>query len=950
MTPERWTQVGVLYHAALKHPPEERQAFLNTMCGDDADLRREVESLLAAQQEAPTFMSAGALEDAAKTLVKAESLSLVGKALNHYQIISLLGSGGMGEVYLAEDDRLKRKVAIKVLPVVFTQDLKRVRRFEREARTASALNHPNIITIYEVGEAEGLRFIVTEFIEGKTLRERMKDAPMELPVVVDVATQVAAALGAAHAAGIVHRDLKPENIMVRPDGVVKVLDFGLAKLVEPQVSEASTRGSMTTEARTATGVILGTFSYMSPEQACGREADARSDVFSFGVVLYEMLCGRQPFRGATDLETLQQTIHASAPPLSQELPQALRTAVEKALEKDPSERYQSMRDLVADLRSLGGTGTEAMVTLWQPRAAVWRKSAVVVSISTVLLVIAAIVWSRLQQPATKPSVEYTQITNFSGSVVAPALSPDGRMVAFIRGDNWFLTPDQIYVKLLPNGEPIQITHDPRAKYSVSFSHDGSLIAYTTAQPSGWDTYTVSPLGRQPSLFLSNAAGLSWLDEHHLLFSEVSKPPHMGIVTATENRLEYRKIYFPEDERGMAHFSYASPDRKWALVVEMNPTWQPCRLVPLDGSSSGRLVGPKGNCYSAAWSPDGKWMYFGVETEANHHLWRQRFPVGEPEQITFGPTEEDGIAVAPDGKSLITSIGTSQSVVWIHDHRGERPVFSEGTTLANLPFIPAFSSDGRVLFYLRRQSPGAAVELWRTDVESGRSDNVVSGFSIDEYDISSDGKEALFSTRPSGKPSQIWLVPLDRSSPPKLVSSSGENSPHFGPNREILFRLTEGNTHYLARMNRDGSDPAKVVPYPIGNVESISPDRRWVVALAPLPDGTSASVAVPVAGGAPRLICPGGCPAFWAPDGKFLYVTVRFEGLMNSGKTLAIPVPAGETLPKLPDSGITIGKADTLPGWRVIDRSSISPGPDPSMYAYVKTTVHRNLFRIPLDDR
>jgi len=252
-------------------------------------------------------------------------------------------------------------------------------------------------------------------------------------------------------------------------------------------------------------------------------------------------------------------------------------------------------------------------------------------------------WKR---PA-RQNVSYTQITNFTDSAMSPALSSDGRMIAFIRTDSWWTTKDQIYVKMLPNGDPVQLTHDPRPKYGLSFSPDGSQIGYTVAQGK-WDTYTISVLGGDPKLLLANASGLTWLDEHRLLFSEFSVAPHMGVVTATKNRSQYRRIYFPDDERGMAHFSFASPDRQWALIAEMNPVWQPCRLVPMTGASAGRRVGPIGKCTSAGWSPRGEWMYFDVDVDGARHLWRQRFPDGEPEQITHGPTEEQGIAVAPDG--------------------------------------------------------------------------------------------------------------------------------------------------------------------------------------------------------------------------------------------------------------------------------------------------------------
>ena len=300
----------------------------------------------------------------------------------------------------------------------------------------------------------------------------------------------------------------------------------------------------------------------------------------------------------------------------------------------------------------------------------WMRSRAILAAAALLLVL-AVVWVLRQkfdsrkQPTVGREFTYTQITNFTDSAVAPALSPDGRMVAFYRSNSWFLTPDQIYVKLLPNGEPVQLTNDPKLKYGLSFSPDGSRLAYTTynAATDEWKTFTVSPLGGESTLLLSNAAGLNWLDQHRVLFSEIESAPHMGIVTATENRSDYRKVYFPQHQRMMAHFSYASPDKQWALVAEMDPVWQPCRLISLRGGSESRQVGPQGQCNSAAWSPDGKWMYFGAEVEGSHHLWRQRLTGGQPEQITFGPTEEDGLAMAPDGRFDIAYVGQFSGPDW-----------------------------------------------------------------------------------------------------------------------------------------------------------------------------------------------------------------------------------------------------------------------------------------------
>src|SRR5262245_11536188 len=358
MKPERWRQIESLYYTALERGPTERAAFLVEACAGDEELRREVESLLAAHEQSESFLATPALEVAAQVIAEDRGQTLSGRIISHYQVLSLLGAGGMGEVYLAEDTRLGRKVALKLLPQKFTQDRERVLRFQQEARAASALNHPNILTIYEIGEFEGRHFIATEFIDGQTLRMLM-GAQIKLPAALDVATQVASALAAAHEAGIVHRDIKPENIMARRDGYIKVLDFGLAKLTEQfspdrttvADSDTSTKGLVHTDP----GKLMGTARYMSPEQIRGREVNGRSDVFSLGVVLYEMVTGRGPFDGAAPGEVMAAVLNQEPPPLrryTRDAPAELERIVGKALAKDCEERYQVIKDLLLDLKSL----------------------------------------------------------------------------------------------------------------------------------------------------------------------------------------------------------------------------------------------------------------------------------------------------------------------------------------------------------------------------------------------------------------------------------------------------------------------------------------------------------------------------------------------------------------------------------------------------------------------
>ncbi len=357
MTPERWRQVKQIFQAALDRAPSERSAFLSDACAGDDSLRKEVESLIAAHEKTGKFIDSPAYEAAAELLVNEKTELKPGQTIASYEILSFLSRGGMGEVYLAQDRKLGRKVALKFLPASFTQDADRLRRFEQEARAASALNHPNILTIHEIGDAGGRRFIATEFVDGETLRQRVRGASMKLGEALDAAAQTASALAAAHAAGIIHRDIKPENIMLRRDGIIKVLDFGLAKLTErtpPEAvdTEAPTRGLVNTE----TGVVMGTAVYMSPEQARGLQVDTRTDVFSLGVVLYEMVAGRLPFEGSTSSEVLGAILGEKEPmPLARyarAVPPELERIVTKALRKDREERYQTVKDLALDLKSL----------------------------------------------------------------------------------------------------------------------------------------------------------------------------------------------------------------------------------------------------------------------------------------------------------------------------------------------------------------------------------------------------------------------------------------------------------------------------------------------------------------------------------------------------------------------------------------------------------------------
>jgi predicted Ser/Thr protein kinase len=357
MTPEQWQKVEEVLQAALDRPPRERASFLDDVCAGDETLKEEANSLICAYDEAGDFIEQPAIVQDARVLVWGDADQNIGREIGPYRVVERLGGGGMGEVYLAEDLRLARLVALKILPAHFATDDARLRRFQSEARAASALNHPNILTIHEVGESEDIRFIATEFIDGQTIRELITKGNLSVEEILDVADQVAFALSAAHAAGIVHRDIKPENIMRRTDGLVKILDFGIAKLMEPQVPENFRRLQSTLSGLTEAGVVMGTVDYMSPEQARALVVDERTDVWSLGVLLYEMLTQRKPFAGATRIDTMVGILEREPRSLAEsiDLPaeklECLQRIIDKALSKERNERYETTKEMLGDLKT-----------------------------------------------------------------------------------------------------------------------------------------------------------------------------------------------------------------------------------------------------------------------------------------------------------------------------------------------------------------------------------------------------------------------------------------------------------------------------------------------------------------------------------------------------------------------------------------------------------------------
>jgi len=929
MTPEQWQKVKSIVAEALAREPGERGAYLDAAC-TNPEQRGQVDSLIAAHEN-------GDAEFMERPAMGLGTLPM-GSTFGPYTILERLGAGGMGVVYKARDSKLGRLVALKLPAEGALADSTARARLLREAQNASALNHPNIATIYEVGEHDGQIYIAMELVEGRPLSNVIPPNGLTNEAVLRYGLQIAAALSHAHERGIVHRDLKPANIVVTSDGHVKVLDFGLAKRLTASEIEEATRSQLTL---TEPGAIVGTLQYMAPETLRGEQIDARTDIWALGTVLYEMAAGSPPFQGRTPYELSSAILREGPTSFPKRVLLRLQLVTQRCLAKEREQRYQRASEVRAALEAIGPQPAPAA----DENARRYRRwiPAGVGALALVALGLSVFEWARQKEAVLPPASQesWTQLTDFADSAIEPALSPDGRILAFIRGDDTFIGSGQIYAKVLPDGEPVQLTHDELSKMSPQFSPDGSTIAYTVGS---WNTWSVPVLGGDAHLMLPNAEGLTWIDANHLLFSEIKSGIHMAVVTATTTRADSRDVYVPPRDRGMAHRSALSPDGKWVLLAEMdNGGWLPCRLVPFDGSNAGRRMGPQdAACTYVGWSPDQKWMFFSSDKGGRFHIWRQRFPDGDPEQLTSGATEEEGIAVAPDGASLITSVGLRESTIWVHDGRGERQVSSEG-----FAEFPIFSPDGKKLYYLMQPHgvSGAFVngELWMVDLATNRSQRLLPDTLVTGYAISFDGSEVAYSVRDDSGRSRLWLASLAfKFAPREFASSANEDEPRWDAAKRIYFRAAEGKGNYLYRMSEDGSGRTKVIADPILEFYSVSPDGRWAGVAIGVP--RPHMDAVPLGGGSSVHICATYCVPDWSRDGKTFSVAVYgMEGV----KTYVLPISRATGLPALPGGEISGPEPpNSIAGAKVLD-GGVVLGPNDGLSATARVEVHRNLYRIPL---
>lgn len=892
----------------------------------------------------------------------------VGQKIGRYRIDAQIGAGGMGVVYRAYDEKLERSLAIKVLAPGTLEDASARKRFRNEALVLSRLNHPSIQIIHDFDTVDGYDLLVSELVDGTSLDVRLRSGPLPEKEVLRLGVQLAQGLAAAHGEGVLHRDLKPANLRVTSDGRLKILDFGLATFLRDAVTAV---GKTTESLASIPSGVAGTLPYMSPEQLLGDPVDGRSDIYSAGVVLFELTTGHLPFSDGLIPKLTNDILHKAPPAPSSlvvELSPELERMTLKCLEKDPELRYQSAKDLAADLRRMDSASTRMTTAVQAPlqrKNRRWLIAAIAASVIGIVALVALFASLRGHQftSAGPPALRWEQLTNFTDSASVPAVSPDGKLVAFIRGTGRFggsTAPGQVWFKTLPDGEAVRLTNTPFSKSTLAFSSDGTKVYFTQIENTfEWNTYEVSLFGGQaPRLVLSNATGLNWIGKDRLLYSEMKEGIHMALVTSNLSRIEKRDVYVPVDEvNGMAHRSALSPDGRWVLAVEMDSRWWVrCRLLPFDGSFPGREVGPEGSCTAAQWSPDGKWMYFTAEA-GGFHIWRQRFPDGVPEQLTpRGASEEEGLAVMPDGKSLITAAGGQEASIWIHDEGGDHQITSEGFS-----FLATLSPDSKSVFYLQRTATSRSFlsgELWVSDIASTTAKRLLPGLVLSHYSLSSDGKKIVFVPEVGGGRTGVWLTDTDGSEPPRQLTTATANRVFFGQPGEIIYEGGGSTIRRIMRVGEDGSDERAVRPEDIMQIMSVSPDAKWAIVGVAGRDhhhGATAIQALPLGPGEPQTVCDTCVSGFgsarmyasfgtWSRDGKWLYIPLRYA-FSGSAKTVVLPVrPNG--VPAADVKGLTTAdQYARIPGARLIDEYDVSPGPTPSKYVFVRGAAKTNLFRV-----
>lgn len=814
MNPERWQRIDAIFKEAIAREPQSRATFLTDACQGDTTLHDEIEQLLTAFNAAGSFLETPVAESLGlDDKPKRTSALNAGQQLAHYQIVSELGAGGMGEVYLANDLKLDRPVAIKILPSQFTQNVAQVRRFEREARAASALNNPNIITIHEVGKEDDLYFIATEFIEGQTLRQKLANGDLPAKVLINIAEQIARALAAAHAAGIVHRDIKPENVMVRPDGLVKVLDFGLAKPSDLVPTSASKPSALSNE---TDGLMMGTVSYLSPEQVRRQKVDHRTDIFSLGVVLYEMAAGERPFVGESVGEVFDRILSSEPKPLNSSRSSArLNRIIERALAKDPGGRYESAEELRADLAG-------AAHVLETPRPSRWPKVAALLGVLTLVAALGAWWWQTRRKPPASRLVFASaaqKLTDLPQEEMYPTLTPDGQILVFASSQSgtW-----DIYRQRVGERVAINLTNSAdSADTQPAVSPDGLRIAFRS-------------FGRRGGVFVMNIDGSNVTQVTDSGFNPAWSPDGSELALNDDNMFDYEsRNTYPSASRLWAVNLASGKQRVITTRDAVQANWSPHgqRLAFWGEQKGGRrdiwTVASDGNSEPVAvtddgfidwnpiWSPDGQYLYFLSNRGGEMNLWRVAIEEstgrlrGEPEPATLPSNNCQHISFARNGNSLVYGHSTRSENVW---QIGFDP--SRGEVTGTAVFLTqglkrytwfSLAPDEQSFAYLARGEPQQ--DLFTADRAGTPLQRLTDDVAQDIVPRwSPDGKWIAFLSDRSGK-YEIWKVRPDGSGLTQMTHEPDRDiiAPVWSPDGSKLLYQVRNVNSYVIDANRSGAE-------------------------------------------------------------------------------------------------------------------------------------------------
>ena len=892
MNRERYLQIDALVEAALQIDGSRRLDFLERACGSDQDLRERVAALLKSHETARDFLEKPAFEAWAHDVAEANSgQSLAGRQVGRYQVLSHLGSGGIGEVWLARDTELSREVALKFLSPELAGDSGQTRRFRQEARAASSLNHPNLVTIFDIGEFEGRQFIAQEYVPGKTVRDALSAGPFSIEAAVDIAAQIAGGLRAAHAAGVVHRDIKPENIMIRPDGMVKVLDFGIARLVE----DAKAENHKQSLGLTRTGVILGTARYMSPEQARGLPVDGRSDIFSLGVVLYEMLTGATPFSGDTPSDVLAAILTYDPAPLSRNMrtvPAEFDRIVRRCLAKNPAERYLSAAMLEEDLKHL-----RRKETSHRHRTASWA-----IGMSGALLLAALIVALVLKPSLRQPDTPFSSMSISSlatrGDVSDAAITRDGKLLAYVVEDGARQTIRLREVSA--SNERVLIVGERGHVSGVMFSPDNAYLYYRRNGIDGVGELVRVPVkGGAIEHVAGNVSGAASLSPDGKQVAFVRLIPSTWeaslVVSNVDGSSEYplqmvrRPRFFDEDSVAW------SPDGKSIACFAGEVTGggvSTFRLVEINlRHPELRIISPQQWIpRGLAWAAPGDVLIVTATSAGDlRQLWMVRRDTGQAIRLTNDLANYGHVSITGDGKSMIAVQSQAMLTIWAGSGSGNvRFNRVSPTPLSSLRTSVAWTPDGNVLY---TDPVGGFRNIWRMDANGANPQRLTSSpIDKDEPAATSDGRYIVYQQNGS----HIWRMRSDGADLKQLTFGPHDVHPALSPDgKSVVYTSFAGWTPGIGgeptlwRVPIDGGEAVQVTRQPT-SIPSVSPDGKQVACVhfpgkdprissaflaATRMDGNGGFTTFPVSYEADTSIA-------WSPDGKGIDYIVNVNGTGN----------------------------------------------------------------------